>query len=383
MISTIMNKSEKERNILLMRPSIPDRKELEPYLTRIWESRQLTNTGPIHVEFEEALCKYLGVENICLFANGTLALIFALKVLNLKGKVITTPFTSIATIQAIYWNNLTPVFADIYRSDLNIHADKIEAAITPDTSAIMPVHIFGNPCDVHGIHEVATRYNIKTVYDAAHCFGVKLEGIPVCQFGDLAVLSFHATKVFNTIEGGAIVCGDRVMKEHIDALKNIRLDNGLDNLCSGLNATMNEIQAAIGMVQLNHIDNIINLRKNATNIYLNQLAGIKGIEILASRSSVDYNYTYFPVIIDPVVFGRGRNDLADHFEKKGISTRKYFHPLVSDFTEFSMYKTVDLPVAEEISDKILCLPLYHDISFEEITYITDSIKQLSQNNQTV
>jgi dTDP-4-amino-4,6-dideoxygalactose transaminase len=360
-----------------MRPFMPPREDLEPYLQRIWESRQLTNNGPIHEEFERALCRYLGVEHICLFANGTLALLIALKTLGLKGEVITTPFTSAATIQAIRWNNLSPVFVDIGRTDLNIHPDRIEAAFTPDTCAILPVHVYGNPCDVYGIGELAKRHHLMTVYDAAPCFGVKLNGIPVCGFGDLAVLSFHATKVFNSFEGGAIICHDSQTKERIDALKNLKLGNGLDNLCLGLNAKMNEIQAAFGLVQLNHVARVIRMRKEAASVYMEMLSGIRGIRLPQVMQGVEYNYTYFPVTVDPDEFGTGRNELAAHLENRGIVTRKYFHPLASEFPEFSGFKKADLPVAAEIATRILCLPMFHDISREEIRFISNSIREFS------
>jgi dTDP-4-amino-4,6-dideoxygalactose transaminase len=363
--------------ILLMRPFMPDKEEFEPYLDRIWESRQLTNDGQIHSAFEETLCRHLGVQHICLFANGTLALIAALKALGMKGEVITTPFTSVSTLQAIYWNNLKPVFADISRRDLNIHPENIEAAITSNTCCILPVHVFGNPCDVDGISELAGRYQLKTVYDAAHCFGVKVNGIPLCNSGDLSVLSFHATKVFNSIEGGAIICHDPAMKARIDALKMFRYDRPLDNPGCGLNAKMNEFQAAFGMVQLKHVAQVIKMRKEATLEYLKSLAGIKGIDTIPCNKKVEHNYAYFPILVNAIDYSAGRDDLAIHLEKKGISTRKYFHPLVSDFPEFSRYKTVDLPIAKDMAERILCLPLYHDISLEEINYISDSIKQLS------
>ncbi len=377
-----MHITKENGKILLMRPFMPSREEFEPYLNRIWESRLLTNDGPIHSEFEAALCLYLGVKYISLFANGTLALLIALKALDLKGEVITSPFTSVSTLQAIHWNNLKPVFVDIDPGDLNIPAERIEAAITPETSAILPVHIFGNPCDVKGIREVAERHHLKTVYDAAHCFGVKSEGIPVCNFGDLAVLSFHATKVFNSIEGGAIVCRDRETKEHIDGLKSLKHANGPVNLCYGLNAKMNEFEAAFGLVQLQHIDEIIQLRKEATLIYLDRLSGIRGIEPVSVKQSTTSNYTYLPVLVNTGEFGSDRDELACHLERKGITTRKYFYPLASDFSEFSIYKTFDLPIAEESAQQVLCLPLYHDISREEIIFITDSIQQLSLNRST-
>jgi dTDP-4-amino-4,6-dideoxygalactose transaminase len=360
-------------DIRSMKPFMPPLGEFTQYLERIWSARQLTNGGPVHEEFEQALCDYLGVKYISLVANGTAGLMIALKALGLKGEVITTPFTSVATVQAIYWNGLKPVFADISVDDFNIDLKEIEKAITPATTAILPVHIFGNPCNVKRIDELARKYNLKVVYDAAHCFGVELDGTSVCNFGDLSVLSFHATKVFNTFEGGAIVCHDESTKKYIDSLKNTGLDTGRNLAGYGINAKMNEIQAAYGLLQLKYIDRVIEQRKTATLKYRELLEDMKGLHLPVEKANVRYNYTYFPVLIDPVGFGPSRDEVADYLEGKRIFTRKYFYPLVSDFPEFSIFKTADLQVAGRIAGNILCLPLYHDISTEEISYIVDSI----------
>jgi len=369
-----MDKKEGSKDLLLMKPFMPPLQDYQKYLERIWQSRQLTNSGQIHAEFEQALCDYLGVEHLSLIANGTLALIIALKALNLKGEIITTPFTSVATAQAIHWNNLKPVFVDINESDFNINISEIESAITPGTSAILPVHVFGNPCDVERIDQLAEKYNLKVLYDAAHCFGVELNSESICNSGDMSVLSFHATKVFNTIEGGAIICHDESTKKYIDALKNTGLDPAHKLAGYGMNAKLNEFQSAFGMIQLKYIDKVMASRKAASSKYKELLKDIRGIRMPDEKEFVKYNYTYFPVIINTEEFGASRDELAAYLEGKKIFTRKYFYPLVSDFPEFSIYKTRDLPVAEKIAVSILCLPLFPDITSDEIAAVADSIR---------
>lgn len=354
---------------------MPPVQDFLPYLERIWESRQLTNGGPIHNEFEKALCDYLGVKYISLFANGTLALMIALKTLNLQGEVITTPFTFPSTLQAIYWNNLKPVFADINPSDFNIDIDAIEAAITPQTSAILAVHIFGSPCNVEGINRLALKYNLKIIYDAAHCFGLRIKGESICNSGDLSILSFHATKVFNTFEGGAIVCHDETTKRTIDALKNSGIDQENQLIGYGINAKMNEFQSAFGLCQLKYIDRVIESRRIAAQKYTNALKSIKGISLPERNGNIQYNYAYFPLIIHPEEFGASRDELAEYLASNKIVTRKYFYPLVSDSSFFKMYKTVDLPAAAAAANSILNLPLFHDISDEQIELVVETIRQ--------
>ena len=372
-----MIKNEKDNKLYVTKPFVPPLEDLQPFLERIMESRMLTNGGRVHEEFEKALCDYLGVRHISLLSSGTLALTLALKSLNLKGEVITTPFTSVATVQAIYWCNLKPVFVDISQSDLNINLGSIERAITPDTSAILPVHVFGNPCNIDEIGKLAKRYNLKVIYDAAHCFGVKYNGTSICNYGDLSVLSFHATKVFNTIEGGAIICHDEKLKTHLNNLKNTGLDSHhmLDGY--GLNAKMNELQSAFGLVQIRHMDRVIELRKNAVMLYRKLLNDIKGLSMLAERDGVRFNYAFLPVLINPAEFDATRDDVFAFLESKNIFPRKYFHPLVSDFKEFSQYKKSYLPIAKQVSENILCLPLFHDITKEEIFRVADCLNEFS------
>jgi len=370
-----MNNRSTKEEIQLMKPFLPPVQDILPYLERIWESRQLTNGGPVHHEFEQALCDYLGVKYISLFANGTLALLIALKTLNLRGEVITTPFTYPSTLQAIYWNNLTPVFADIDPLDFNIDIDAIEAAITPRTSAILAVHIFGSPCNVEGINRLALKYNLKIIYDAAHCFGVRLNSESICNAGDLSVLSFHATKVFNTFEGGAIVCHDETTKKTIDALKNSGIDQDNQLIGYGINAKMNEFQAAAGLCQLKYIDRVIENRRIAAQKYTEALTSIKGLCLPRKNENIQYNYAYFPLIIHPEEFGASRDELADYLAGRNIVTRKYFYPLVSDSPVFGIYKTTDLPNAAAAAGNILNLPLYHDISAKQIELVVETIRQ--------
>lgn len=375
-----MAKSRKDDDIALMKPYLPPLPEFQIYLERIWESRRMTNRGSIHSEFEKALCDYLGVKYICLFANGTLALLMALKALNLKGEVITTPYTYIATSQAIYWNNLKPVFADINETDLNLNISGIERAITQDTCAILPVHIFGNPCNTDKINELAHKHNLKVIYDAAHCFGVEFRGESICNFGDLSVLSFHATKVFNSFEGGAIICHDEITKKYIDALGNNGYSNDKKLSGYGLNAKMNEMQAAFGLVQLKYVDKVIAGRKVASESYRFLLKDIPGLRMPDEMEFVKYNYSYFPVIIDHMEFGASRDDLFGFLKKRNIETRKYFYPLVSDYKEFKTSSTNDLSVAVKIAGSILCIPLFHDISSEELEFVADSIILLHEKS---
>jgi dTDP-4-amino-4,6-dideoxygalactose transaminase len=365
-----------DKKILLMKPYMPPLNEFQPYLERIWESRWLTNGGPIHKEFEDALCNYLKVEQVCLFANGTLALITALKALDLHGEVITTPFTSVATAHSILWNNLTPVFIDINKYDLNIDYKNIEKTITPQTSAILPVHVFGNPCNVDRIQEIANKYNLKVIYDAAHAFGVEFNNKSLCSYGDLSIISFHATKVFNSFEGGVIICHDENTKKRIDALKNIGLTSENELVGQGLNAKMNEFQAAFGLLQLKYIKDVIYRRKLVVLEYRKLLNNLKGIRYLNDIDFVVHNYSYFPIIVSPEDFGSTRDDLFNHLKRKNIITRKYFNPLVTDFNIYNSFKTYDLHEAKDITENILCLPLYDDISISEIHFIAMSIIEI-------
>ena len=325
--------------LFVTKPFLPPFDEVRPYLEEIWESRQLTNDGVFHAAFEQALCAYLGVKYISLVSNGTMALLLALKALGLSGEVITTPFSWISTAQSIYWNNLKPVFVDISSCDLNMDISKIENVITPDTSAILPVHVFGNPCDVEAIDKIAQKHCLRVVYDAAHCFGVNINDNSVLNFGDLSILSFHATKVMNSLEGGAIISHDEATKKHIDALKNSGIGSDNQLVGYGLNAKMNDIQAVIGLAQLKHMHEVIGLRKAAVLLYRQYLKNVEGLSLFDDKKSVSYNYGYFPVIVHPEKFGANRDELMHYLESKNIFARTYFYPLITDFREFEIYKT--------------------------------------------
>jgi dTDP-4-amino-4,6-dideoxygalactose transaminase len=374
-----MDDTSNDKKIFVTKPFLPPFDEVRPYLEKIWASRQLTNDGVFHAAFEEALCEYLGVKYISLVSNGTMALLLALKALNLSGEVITTPFSWISTAQSLYWNNLKPVFVDISSSDLNIDSSKIERAISPETSAILPVHVFGNPCNVAAIREIAEKHGLKVVYDAAHCFGVNIGSNSVLNFGDLSILSFHATKVMNSLEGGAIISRDAATKKHIDALKNNGFNSDKKLIGYGLNAKMNEIQAAFGLAQLKHMHEVVALRKAAVLLYREHLKNIEGLSLIDDKESVSHNYSYFPVIVHPEKFGAGREELLHYLNSRNIFPATYFYPLITDFPEFEIYKTDAMPTARFIADRILCLPLFHDISVDEIKHITQAIIEFQKS----
>lgn len=378
-----MEKETPKHEILLMKPFMPPLEELQPYLERIWKSRWITNNGPIQRELEQALCEYLKVKHISLVANGTLALMLALKVLETEGEVITTAFTFPATAQAVYWNNLKPVFIDINESDLNLNPENIENAITDQTKVILPVHTFGNPCAVDQIQNIAQNHNLKVIYDAAHCFGVEMNERPIIDFGDLSILSFHATKVFNSIEGGAVICKNAEQKQHIDALANNGIKPNKQLAGYGINAKMNELQCAMALVQLKYVDKVIGLRKLAVAKYKTQLENIRGLRIISPDESIKQNYTYLPIIVNPLEFGASRDDLLKQLESRNVFAKPYFYPLISDFEEFKNYWNDGLQVARIMANNVLCLPLFHDISDEEIVRIVDTIVQFQLKGSSV
>src|SRR5664280_2020488 len=324
-----MNKMTKL--IYVTNPFLPPLEEFTQSLQKIWESKRLTNFGPFHEELEQKLCEYLGVKYISLFSNGTLALITAIQAMKISGEVITTPYSFVATTHALWWNNIKPVFADINSGTFNLDPDKVEAAITPKTTAILPVHVYGNPCNVNKIQEIADRYNLKLIYDAAHAFGVKINGTSVANWGDLSILSFHATKVFNTFEGGAIICHDETTKQNIDQLKNFGIINETTVLTPGINAKMNEFQAALGILQLKYLDEAIGKRKILTEMYRRFLREIPGIKIMQNVPGIGYNFAYFPILIDSVKFGRSRDEVYNELKSHNIFSRRYFYPLISQF----------------------------------------------------
>lgn len=361
--------------IYVTQPALPPLEELQEYLKDIWNSRNLTNDGKYHQELEKALCNYLGVKYISLFTNGTLALVTALQELRITGEVITTPFSFVATTHALWWNNIKPVFVDIEPNTFNIDVDKIEAAITPKTTAILPVHVYGNPCDVKRIKEIADTYGLKVIYDACHTFGVTYKGIPILNFGDLSVMSFHATKVYTTFEGGAIVCHDEATKKRIDNLKNFGYAAG-KVIAPGINAKMNEFQASLGLLQLKYVNKAIEKRKAVTVLYRKKLRGIDGIRFLQDIPDVNHCYSYFPILVDPKKFGKTRDDIFNTLAEKNIFGRRYFYPLISQFPTYRALESSQpgkMPFAEKIADEVLCLPLFPDLNFEIVQLICDII----------
>ncbi len=366
-----------EKKITVTQPALAPFEEFIPYLKEIWESHQLTNNGKFHQQLEQELCRHLGVKYISLFANGTMALITALQALRITGEVITTPYSFVATTHALWWNNIRPVFVDIEPHTFNLDPEKIESAITPNTTAILPVHVYGNPCNVERIREIAEIYGLKVIYDACHTFGVTLNGIPVLNFGDLSVMSFHATKVFTTFEGGAIVCHDEATKRRIDFLKNFGFAGETTVVAPGINAKMNEFQAALGLLQLKYVDGFIARRKEITSTYRQDLKGITGIGFLDDLPGVTHSYSYFPVTIREKLYGRSRDHMYQIFRDKNIFTRRYFYPLIS---QFPAYKELDsakpdrLPVATRLTEEVLCLPLYPALDEATLTEIINTLK---------
>lgn len=367
-----------KRKILVTRPQLPPLKEFIPMLEDIWDSRWLTNNGKYHEEFEKALAIFLGVPYVSLFANGTLALMAALQCLRIKGEVITTPYSFVATTHSLWWNSIKPVFVDIDPVYGNLNPDLIEAAITPETTAILPVHVYGNPCKVEAIQNLADIYGLKVIYDAAHAFGVKLKDSSVLNFGDLSILSFHATKVFNTIEGGAIISHDLKTKKRIDFLKNFGIADETTVVAPGINAKMNELQAAYGILQLKYFDTAIDGRKHITDKYKEGLEDIAGIRFLNEGLDVEYNYSYFPIFIDELEFGRSRDDVFEELKRCDIYGRRYFYPLISEFSAYrGLPSAKGLDVAFDLSRQVICLPLYPDLADEIVETIVSIILEMS------
>jgi dTDP-4-amino-4,6-dideoxygalactose transaminase len=359
-------------SIYVTQPFLPPLEEFTPYLKEIWHSKILTNGGPYHQQLEDALCAYLNVEHISLFNNGTIALVTALQSLRVTGEVITTPYSFVATAHALLWNGNTPVFVDVDPDTFNIDPKKIEAAISPKTTAILAVHCYGYPCDVEQIKEIADRYNLRVIYDAAHAFGVKCHCGSLLAHGDLSVLSFHATKVFNTFEGGAIVCPDAESKQRIDRLKNFGFINEVTIVDPGINGKMSEVNAAFGLLQLKYIDQAIQKRKDIEANYRKGLAGVKGINYCDLYAGIkEANHAYFPILVNSD-YPLGRDELYEKMKDRGIFARRYFYPLIS---EFPMYKSFPsarnelLPKANLIASQVLCLPIFPDLSTDAVDKI--------------
>lgn len=369
--------------IYVTQPDLPPLEEFTEYLQKIWDSKILTNNGPFHQQLEAELCKYLGVKYISLFSNGTLALITALQAMKITGEVITTPFSFVATTHSLWWNGIKPVFCDIEPGTFNLNPGKIEAAITPHTTAILPVHVYGNPCRVDQLQKIADTYGLKIIYDACHTFGERVNQNSILNYGDLSILSFHATKVFTTFEGGAIVCHDEKMKKRIDYLKNFGFADEVTVVAPGINAKMNEVQAAFGLLQLKHIDKAIQKRKGIALLYREKLKGLKGITLMHEESEVNYNYSYFPILIDSKEYNLSRDEVYSLFKKHNIYSRRYFYPLISSFPTYKGLPSAEpgnLPIAEKISNQILCLPIYPDLSEENVLLISGLLRKKFNND---
>lgn len=367
----------KNKPIYVTQPSLPPLEEFTDLLKQIWNNKILTNNGPFHQQFEKELAEYLGVKYISLFSNGTLALITALQALRITGEVITTPFSFVATTHSLWWNNIKPIFADIEPDYFNLDPDKVEAAITPQTTAIMPVHVYGNPCKLERFQQIADTYGLKLIYDAAHAFGVKVNGNSILNYGDLSILSFHATKVFNTIEGGAIISPDEQTKKRIDYLKNFGFADELTVIAPGINAKMNEIQSAYGLLQLKYVDDCIAKRKQIAALYCEQLKGIEGIKVMEDIDGVDHAYSYFPILVDKVKYGKTRDELYEALKKHNIFGRRYFYPLISQFPTYrglTSSKPDNLPIATSVAEQVICLPIYPGLEPEQQNEIIKLIK---------
>lgn len=367
-----------QKTITVTSPLLPDLKEFEKYLEDIWNRKWLTNNGYYHQELEKALAEYLGVPYLSLFTNGTLPLITALQAMRITGEVITTPYSFTATTHSIWWNNLKPVFVDVEEETGNIDPEKIEAAITPQTTAIMPVHVYGTPCNTKRIQEIADIYGLKVIYDAAHAFGVNVAGKTILEAGDMSTLSFHATKVYNTVEGGALVCHDEATKKRIDYLKNFGFADEVTVVAPGINSKMDEIRSAYGLLNLKQVDSAIERRKHVAQMYKAALKDVPGIRYLNDIEGVRHNYSYFPIFITENEFGMSRDTLYAKLKENKILGRRYFYPLISNFPVYRGLESAqpkNLPVATKLAEQVLCLPMYADLTDDDVERVIKLIKK--------
>ena len=366
--------------LYVTQPLLPELGDVNTIIKEIWESKQLTNNGKMVARLEEGLGKFLGADNLSVFSNGTIALQLAYRLLDLSGEVITTPFTFAATVNSLVWNNLKPVFCDIEEETLNIDTNLIESLITKDTTAIMPVHVFGNPCNVEKIKEIADKHGLKVIYDAAHAFGVKIDGKPISAFGDVSMLSFHATKVYHTIEGGALCYKSPELKQKADLLRNFGLKENGDISDVGINAKMNEVQAGIGILLLDMIEDEIRGRKKAVDRYRNLLKDVPGISFNSDISGVTHNYSYFVIRVDREGYGISRDELHERLKEYNVITRKYFYPVCSNFQCYKDLPSASkdkLPVSNRVGEEVLSLPLHGRMELGDIDKICAIIKEVS------
>lgn len=362
--------------ITVTSPLLPDLDEFNALLKEIWASKWITNNGSFHKQLEKELAAYLKVPYISLFTNGTLPLITALQALRITGEVITTPYSFVATTHSLWWNGIKPVFVDIDPATGNMDPEKIEAAITPKTTAIMPVHVYGKPCNTKRIKEIADTYGLKVIYDAAHAFGVEVNGESILNAGDMSTLSFHATKVYNTVEGGALVMHDAETKKRIDYLKNFGFANEVTVVGPGINSKMDEIRAAYGLLNLRQVDAAIEARHQVAIKYREALRGVEGITFFDDMPGVKHNYSYFPIFVDAEKYGMTRDELYFKMKERNVLGRRYFYPLIS---EFSTYRGLDsarpdnLPNAHKMANTVICLPMHHALSDEDVRRVIDCI----------
>ena len=368
-----------DKNIITVTsPLLPDLEEFYGLLKDIWDARWITNNGSFHKQLEKALAEYLKVPYVSLFTNGTLPLITALQALRISGEVITTPYSFVATTHALWWNGIKPVFVDIDPKSGCLDPNKIEAAITPKTTAIMPVHVYGKPCDIDAIQQIADKYGLKVIYDAAHAFGVEVDGRSVLNAGDMSTLSFHATKVFNTIEGGAMVMHDEATKKRIDYLKNFGFAGETEVVAPGINSKMDEMRSAYGLLNLQQVDAAIEARHQVAVRYREALRGVEGIAFWDDMPGVKHNYSYFPIFIDAEKYGMSRDDLYFKMKEQDVWGRRYFYPLISTFSTYRGLESArpeNLPVATKMADEVICLPMHHALTEEDVERVIDIVKK--------
>lgn len=364
--------------ITVTSPLLPDLNEFNELLGQIWDSKWITNNGSFHKKLEAALCEYLKVPYVSLFTNGTLPLLTALQALRVTGEVITTPYSFVATTHSIWWNGCRPVFVDIDPATGNIDPDRIEAAITPKTTAIMPVHVYGKPCDTKRIQEIADKFGLKVIYDAAHAFGVEVNGESILNAGDMSTLSFHATKVYNTIEGGAMVMHDAETKKRIDYLKNFGFANEVEVVGPGINSKMDEMRSAYGLLNLKQVDAAIEARHQVAIRYREALRDVEGITFFDDMPGVRHNYSYFPIFVDAEKYGMTRDELYFKMKENGVLGRRYFYPLISEFSTYRGLPSAtreNLPKAHKMADSVICLPMHHALSEADIALTISSIQR--------
>ncbi|HBG41983.1 MAG TPA: aminotransferase [Porphyromonadaceae bacterium] len=373
-----MQRQQDTKKITVTSPLLPPLEEFIPYLEDIWRRKWITNNGHYHQELEKALCEYLHVPYISLFTNGTLPLIASLQALRITGEVITTPYSFVATTHSLWWNDIRPVFVDIDPQTGNIDPERIEAAITPKTTAIMPVHVYGTPCDTERIQRIADIYGLKVIYDAAHAFAVTVNGQSILKAGDLSTLSFHATKTYNTIEGGALICHDPKTKQRIDYLKNFGFAGETTVVAPGINGKMDEVRAAYGLLELKYVGGAIEKRQLLDTLYREQLADVTGISFFDRQPGVQPNYSYFPVFVDAAAYGMSRDILYARLQERNIYGRRYFYPLISEFPTYKGLPSAakdNLPNAHRLADSVICLPIYHDLDPQDVKRTCDVIKE--------